>query len=262
MSIGKNIYVLRTAKNLSQGDLADMLDVSRQSVSKWETDAAVPDLDKLMKLCDVFEVSLDEITGREKTKAESNTSVKVEKRTSTVQKIIGYILFAFSLLLGLIVLLFGKNEGDYIILMPIALAILVCGLLCLFAGEKAFYWCLWTIFAPIVVLSPQLVGFPVLSTLTVILGFVIIIMLFIANVVFRRSFVKTTPRKTIFLIFAWLVPVALYVLHICLVTTTIPYIAYNALLSMALNFVCYVLIAGLETYTVCYVRSIKANKSR
>ena len=44
MSIGNNIYKLRTAKNLSQGDLADLLDVSRQSVSKWETDAAIPDL--------------------------------------------------------------------------------------------------------------------------------------------------------------------------------------------------------------------------
>ena len=60
MSIGNNIYKLRTSKNLSQGELADQLDVSRQSVSKWETDAAVPDLDKLMKLCDLFNVSLDE----------------------------------------------------------------------------------------------------------------------------------------------------------------------------------------------------------
>ena len=260
MSIGKNIYELRTAKNLSQGELSDLLDVSRQSVSKWETDAAVPDLDKLMKLCDIFEVSLDEITGRDRTKPESNSSVKLEKKTSTAQKVIGYILFAFSLLFGLIVLLFGNNEGDYIILLPIALAILVCGLLCLFAGEKAFYWCLWTVFAPITVLTPQLVGFPVLSTLTAVLSIVIIIMFFIANIVFKESFVKTTRKKTILLIVAWNVPVALYALHICLLTMTMPYIAYNALLSMVLNFVCYVLIAGLETYTVCYIRNLIKKK--
>ena len=54
MSIGSKIFELRTLKKLSQGDLADLLNVSRQSVSKWETDSAVPDLDKLMKLCDVF----------------------------------------------------------------------------------------------------------------------------------------------------------------------------------------------------------------
>lgn len=262
MSIGNIIYELRTAKNLSQGDLADILDVSRQSVSKWETDAAVPDLDKLMKLCDVFEVSLDEITGREKTKPESNVSVDTKIKTSTTQKVVGYILFAFSLLLGLFVLLFGKNEGDFIILTPIVLALLVCGLLCLFAGEKAFYWCIWTAFAPITVLSPQLVGFPVLSTLTVILCVVIAIMLFVANIVFKETFVKTTPKKTLLLILAWMAPIALYLFHICLLTTTIPYVAYNALLSMALNFVCYILIAGLETYTVCYVRSIKASKHK
>ena len=64
MNIGNNIYKLRTAKNLSQGELAELLDVSRQSVSKWETDAAIPDLEKLMKLCDIFQVSLDEITYR------------------------------------------------------------------------------------------------------------------------------------------------------------------------------------------------------
>ena len=64
MSIGSRIFELRMSKNLSQSALADMLDVSRQSVSKWETDSAVPDLDKLMKLCNVFEVTLDELTGR------------------------------------------------------------------------------------------------------------------------------------------------------------------------------------------------------
>ena len=37
MKLYEKIYMLRTEKNLSQGDLAEMLDVSRQSVSKWET---------------------------------------------------------------------------------------------------------------------------------------------------------------------------------------------------------------------------------
>jgi DNA-binding XRE family transcriptional regulator len=63
---GKKIYELRTEKTLSQGDLADRLDVSRQSVSKWGKNTAVPDLDKLIKIRDIFEISLDELTGREK----------------------------------------------------------------------------------------------------------------------------------------------------------------------------------------------------
>ena len=66
MSLGERIFKLRTEKNLSQGDLADALEVSRQSISKWETNASVPELDKLIKLSEVFAVSLDYlITGKE-----------------------------------------------------------------------------------------------------------------------------------------------------------------------------------------------------
>ena len=61
MSLGQKIYELRTAKNLSQDELSETLGISRQSVSKWETDTAVPDFDKLLKLCDVFGVTLDEL---------------------------------------------------------------------------------------------------------------------------------------------------------------------------------------------------------
>jgi len=50
MTLGENIVRLRTQKNWSQGDLADALEISRQSVSKWETDASIPELDKLLKL--------------------------------------------------------------------------------------------------------------------------------------------------------------------------------------------------------------------
>ena len=61
MSLGERIYKLRTEKNLSQGELADALEVSRQSISKWETNGSVPELDKLVKLSEVFGVSLDEL---------------------------------------------------------------------------------------------------------------------------------------------------------------------------------------------------------
>ena len=59
MTLGETIRTVRSEKGMSQGDLADALDVSRQSVSKWETDASVPELDKLVKMCDLFGVSLD-----------------------------------------------------------------------------------------------------------------------------------------------------------------------------------------------------------
>ena len=61
MTLGENIVRLRTQRNWSQGDLADALDISRQSVSKWETDASVPELEKLLKLSELFGVTLDEL---------------------------------------------------------------------------------------------------------------------------------------------------------------------------------------------------------
>ena len=54
MSLSDNILKLRTGKNMSQLDLADALEVSRQSVSKWETGTAVPELDKLIKMAKLF----------------------------------------------------------------------------------------------------------------------------------------------------------------------------------------------------------------
>ena len=72
MTLGENIVRLRTQKNWSQGDLADALEISRQSVSKWETDASIPELDKLLKLSELFGVTLDELVrGEDAPKAET-----------------------------------------------------------------------------------------------------------------------------------------------------------------------------------------------
>ncbi len=65
MNLGESIYQLRNARNMSQGDLADALDVSRQSVSKWENNMAVPDLDKLIKMKELFGITLDELVAEE-----------------------------------------------------------------------------------------------------------------------------------------------------------------------------------------------------
>ena len=65
MTLGQNICRLRTERGLSQGDLAEALDVSRQSVSKWETDGSVPELEKLRRLSELFHISLDALVGGE-----------------------------------------------------------------------------------------------------------------------------------------------------------------------------------------------------
>lgn len=59
MSLGGRIAELRRQKGWSQENLAEQLGVTRQSVSKWESDASVPDLDKIVSLSDLFGVSTD-----------------------------------------------------------------------------------------------------------------------------------------------------------------------------------------------------------
>lgn len=65
MTIGERLFNLRKERNLSQEDLANELDVSRQSISKWETNQSMPDFDKIVLLCEYFGITTDELlTGK------------------------------------------------------------------------------------------------------------------------------------------------------------------------------------------------------
>lgn len=59
MTLGERILKLRKERYMSQEELAERVEVSKQSVSKWELDKAVPNVDKVIRLCDVFEISTD-----------------------------------------------------------------------------------------------------------------------------------------------------------------------------------------------------------
>ena len=61
MTIGEKIAKLRGSLGYSQEQLAEKMEVSRQSVSKWEMDQALPQIDKVLQLCDLFSVSADEL---------------------------------------------------------------------------------------------------------------------------------------------------------------------------------------------------------
>ncbi len=61
MKIGEKITHLRVAAGISQEQLAEKIEVSRQSVSKWEMDQALPQIDKVLQLCELFDISTDEL---------------------------------------------------------------------------------------------------------------------------------------------------------------------------------------------------------
>lgn len=65
MTLGQNLYNLRTKANMTQEQLAEKMNVSRQSISKWESDASRPDLEKLKLLAELYQISVDELLGKE-----------------------------------------------------------------------------------------------------------------------------------------------------------------------------------------------------
>lgn len=65
MGIGEKIQKLRKAAGWTQEQLADKLDVSRQTVSKWELETCMPDLDKVVLISRIFAVSMDELVREE-----------------------------------------------------------------------------------------------------------------------------------------------------------------------------------------------------
>lgn len=61
MNFGENLKRLRKERNLSQEQLSEMLNVSRQAISKWESNKTYPDIENLMLLRNVFNITLDDL---------------------------------------------------------------------------------------------------------------------------------------------------------------------------------------------------------
>lgn len=151
MNLGENIYRLRTEKNMSQGDLADALEVSRQSVSKWENDSAVPELEKLVKMADIFGVSIDElVTGKEKAEpAPPAPPATPSKQGLSTQQILGIILMVFGGLCLIVFTVVGIFVDLLLLGIAIALPFLLCGLICLLCKKNVGLKCAWAVYLPI-----------------------------------------------------------------------------------------------------------------
>ena len=161
MTLGERIYKLRTDKEMSQGDLANALEVSRQSISKWETNGSVPELDKLIKLSEIFDISLDDLViGKEKEQKQQETRreepeissppspepkmVYVEKPVRASfgsAQILGIILIFCSLSAFILSVCVGEkfNITEAVML---CLPVSVWGILCLVA-KNPLLWCCW-----------------------------------------------------------------------------------------------------------------------
>lgn len=150
MTLSEKIIALRNSHNMSQGDLAEKLNVSRQSVSKWETGASTPDLDKLIAMSELFQVTLDELAkdsvaiGSEA----DNTFAKSESVTEQVvpnsdiwtklqerrpQLIIGFLLISVACVFYILLFL-GMETNMYGVV--ISGYLFMCGMMCIFIKKN------------------------------------------------------------------------------------------------------------------------------
>ena len=89
MSIGERISALRKEHDISQGQLADMLDISRQAVSKWENDQASPDTLKLIKLAEILDTEVEYLaTGRKPVYEKPIVVNLVNNQEKVVEKVV------------------------------------------------------------------------------------------------------------------------------------------------------------------------------
>ena len=165
MTLAERILELRTRQKLSQGDLAERLEVSRQSVSKWETGQSVPELDKLIKLADLFGVSVDQLVREGDTPGAATDAPKGEtppaaqpqivyverpRRGLTTTQILGVVCTAGGAGLCLLAAVKGDDE-----LFLIGMVVLIAGLPLLLAKKHPWLITGWLAVAlSLLVLNP------------------------------------------------------------------------------------------------------------
>ena len=265
MSLGTTISRLRAEKKLSQGDLADALGVSRQSVSKWETDASVPELDKLVKLSQLFGITLDELVTGETLPASAAVSPPPPpSRQMPGQKIAAIILVCMAFLVWLFLTVLGVPLEGLILAIPF----LVCAAICFTVKRRTGLWCAWTLYgiADIFLyfstsLRWRLLFRPAVyeyySGLHFILAFVqigIMAALVIATMISFRESVKILPKNR--LTAGWILWAVLQFIPLPTPSHGIPANLY-LFLSALLDFAGLALFTALLTATFCALRKPK-----
>ncbi|MBQ4649102.1 MAG: helix-turn-helix transcriptional regulator [Firmicutes bacterium] len=160
MTLGERIMTLRTERQMSQSDLAEALDVSRQSISKWETDTSVPELEKLVMLCDIFGVSMDmlvrgvgEKESEEPCEAPKAYAVRPETEPAPSREVVHVVKFETRKIAGILLFicaivcaLTGAFLGDPMAGIIMASPFIICGIICFVCSKRAGLWCAWTVY--------------------------------------------------------------------------------------------------------------------
>ena len=195
---------------MSQGDLADALDVSRQSVSKWENNSAVPELEKLMKMSEVFGVTLDQLVGKEAPTPPPAPAPEVIIREATPpHRTIGIILLCF----GLLVTLLLSILGGFVVGVLLGLPFTIVGCICIASTEGILFKCVWafsSIYVPLLYyFMLNFIGFGPSTRIGILVVWFVILAL-ISLILHRKG--KLSPDSKKLMIGCILIAVVLFIL--------------------------------------------------
>ena len=210
MTLGERIYKFRNDKGFSQSDLAEKLSVSRQSVSKWENNSAVPEFEKLIKLAEIFNITLDELVKDKENVNKKTDYVKIP--SIQTRKIVGTILLCTAACVCLLLMVTNGISG-LIAGVMLSSPIIACGIICLIVSKHTVLWCSWAVYILIDVFLMYATGIRrgmVLDTFiwtrsmnytrlitAWVLFIVLVVMMAITVYVFQRNSTKTNKNQLI-----------------------------------------------------------------
>lgn len=149
MNIGNKLIELRKKKGLSQENVADILNVSRQTVSKWELNQSMPDFDKIIPLCNLYEISADELLRGIKDEKDillsNSQDEKIDYKDNRHKRALGisigvflYFLAVVSIMITIPVLRMNPIVASAMFLLICGLATLIIVYVCLnYKGEPS-----------------------------------------------------------------------------------------------------------------------------
>ena len=131
-NLGERLYELRKDKKLSQEEVADKLNVTRQTVSKWETNQSMPDFDKVVPLCELYGINPNELFIKLERKENSNNNENLinpeEENIKLTKKAKGIALSVILYFLSVIWVMISIPVMNMNPILASAIFLLICGI--------------------------------------------------------------------------------------------------------------------------------------
>ncbi len=146
MNLGEKLLNLRKSKNLSQEEAADKLNVTRQTISKWETNQSTPDFDKIIPICNLYGITTEELLTdkeheeiniiKEDNIKEKNNEIKIKRAKGISISILLYFLAVILIIICIPYLRINPILATAIFLLTCGVATFIIVYTCLVYKEE------------------------------------------------------------------------------------------------------------------------------